>query len=118
MPVITSLMLRNFKKFDSLTLNFEPGRNVLIGDNESGKSSILLALDLVLSDSRHRVDALGVESLLSQNAVAVFQAGEPIYCRNSLQTSFSALAVILILTGARTSPKGMLTVSECTSPPC
>ncbi|MFV9671517.1 ATP-dependent nuclease [Pantoea sp. KXB25] len=76
MPVITSLMLRNFKKFDSLTLNFEPGRNVLIGDNESGKSSILLALDLVLSDSRHRVEALGVESLLSQNAVAVFQAGE------------------------------------------
>lgn len=76
MPVITSLMLRNFKKFDSLTLNFQPGRNVLIGDNESGKSSILLALDLVLSNSRHRVEALGLESLLSQHAVTAFQAGE------------------------------------------
>lgn len=120
MPVITSLMLRNFKKFDSLTLNFEPGRNVLIGDNESGKSSILLALDLVLSDSRHRVEALGVESLLSQNAVAVFQAGER---RADLLPELIADVFLSPggnpdLTGARTSPKGMLTVSECTSPPC
>lgn len=76
MPVITSLILRNFKKFSSLTLNFQPGKNVLIGDNESGKSSILLALDLVLSNSRHRVETMGLESLLSQHAVAAFQAGE------------------------------------------
>lgn len=76
MPVITRLMLRNFKKFESLTLDFQPGRNVLIGDNESGKSSILLALDLVLGNSRHRVETLGPESLLSQHAVAVFLAGE------------------------------------------
>lgn len=76
MPVITRLMLRNFKKFESMTLDFQPGRNVLIGDNESGKSSILLALDLVLGNSRHRVETLGVESLLSQKAVADFQAGE------------------------------------------
>jgi len=31
---------------------------VLIEDNESGKSSILLALDLVLSNSRHRLATL------------------------------------------------------------
>lgn len=76
MPVITHLMLKNFKKFSSLSLSFQPGRNVIIGDNESGKSSILLALDLVLSDSRHRVETLGIESLLSLNAVEAFQAGE------------------------------------------
>lgn len=76
MPVITSLILRNFKKFESLTLDFQPGRNVLVGDNESGKSSILLALDLVLSNSRHRVETMGIDSLLSLKAVADFQAGE------------------------------------------
>lgn len=75
MPVITRLMLKNFRKFDLLTLDFELGKNVLIGDNESGKSSILQALDLVLCDSRHRVEALGIESLLSQRAVEAFQAG-------------------------------------------
>lgn len=76
MPVITRLMLQNFRKFTSLTLNFKPEKNVLVGDNECGKSTILLALDLVLSDSRHRVDALGIESLLSQSAVMRFQEGE------------------------------------------
>lgn len=69
MPLITRLMLQNFKKFPELDLRFTHDRNILVGDNESGKSTILLALDLVLSDSRHRVEALGVESLLSQSAV-------------------------------------------------
>lgn len=57
-------MLRNFRKSHSLQLNFQRGKNVLIGDNESDKSSVLLALDLVLSGSRHRVESLGVESLI------------------------------------------------------
>lgn len=76
MPLITRLMLQNFKKFPELDLRFSNDRNILVGDNESGKSTILLALDLVLSDSRHRVEALGVESLLSQSAVRQFQEGE------------------------------------------
>lgn len=76
MPVITHLMLKNFRNFSSLSLSFQPGRNVIIGDKESGKRSILLALDLVPSDSRHRVETLGIESLLSLNAVEAFQAGE------------------------------------------
>lgn len=76
MPLITRLMLQNFKKFPELDLRFTHDRNILVGDNESGKSTILLALDLVLSDSRHRVEALGVESLLSQSAVRLFQEGE------------------------------------------
>lgn len=58
-PAITHLMLRNFRKFDSLRLNFHSAKNVLIGDNESGKSSVLLALDLVVNGSRHRVEMLG-----------------------------------------------------------
>jgi predicted ATP-dependent endonuclease of OLD family len=44
-------MLRNFRKFYSLQLNFLRGKNVLIGDNESGKSPVLLALDVALSGS-------------------------------------------------------------------
>ena len=49
MPLITRLMLQNFKKFPELDLRFSNDRNILVGDNESGKSTILLALDLVLS---------------------------------------------------------------------
>ncbi len=73
--MITHLMLRNFRKFHSLQLSFQRGKNVLIDDNESGKSSVLLALDLALSGSRHRVESLGEESLISRQAVLAFQAG-------------------------------------------
>ncbi|HAI1254395.1 TPA: AAA family ATPase [Escherichia coli O25b:H4-ST131] len=48
MPLITRLMLQNFKKFPELDLRFSNDRNILVGDNESGKSTILLALDLAL----------------------------------------------------------------------
>lgn len=75
MPAIKKVMLQNFKRFELLTLEFDGGVNVLIGDNETGKSSVLLALDLTLSASRSRVETIGYESLLAQSAVRVFQQG-------------------------------------------
>lgn len=68
-------MLQNFKKFGTLTLEFDSGINVLIGDNETGKSSVLLALDLALSASRSRAETLGFESLIAQSAVQKIQQG-------------------------------------------
>lgn len=76
MPAIKKVTLHNFKKFESLTLDFAPDVNVLIGDNETGKSSVLLALDLALSASRSRVETIGYESLLSQYAVRTFLKGQ------------------------------------------
>lgn len=75
MPTITKIVLRNFKRFEKLDLPLGPGLNVLLGDNEAGKSSVLLAIDLALSASRSRVEALGVESLINATAVDRFMAG-------------------------------------------
>jgi putative ATP-dependent endonuclease of the OLD family len=75
MPTIEKLVLSNFKKFDGLELEFAHDLNLLIGDNEAGKSSILLALELVLSASRSKVETLGIEALLNTDAVKAFQAG-------------------------------------------
>lgn len=75
MPSITKVALRNFKRFEMLDLQLSPGLNVLLGDNEAGKSSILLAIDLALSASRTRIDALGIENLLHVDAVDRFMAG-------------------------------------------
>lgn len=75
MPAIKKVVLENFKSFDALTLQFDPGTNVLIGDNETGKSSVLLALDLTLSASRGRVETIGYEALFNQGAVQKFLAG-------------------------------------------
>lgn len=75
MPAITRLKLQNFKSFSQLTLHFDAGTNVLIGDNETGKSSALLALDSALSASRSRVEAIGYEALFNQAVFRKLLAG-------------------------------------------
>lgn len=45
---INKLVLQNFKKFSQKTIEFSDGFNVVIGENESGKSTIVDALLLIL----------------------------------------------------------------------
>jgi len=45
---INRLVLQNFKKFSDQVIEFGDGFNVVVGENESGKSSIVEALFLVL----------------------------------------------------------------------
>jgi predicted ATP-dependent endonuclease of OLD family len=56
MVIIEKLKLLNFKRFQEWILTFDKDSNTIIGDNESGKSTVLLALDLVLSGSRTKID--------------------------------------------------------------
>ena len=76
MPSITRIVLSNFKRLDGLELKLSSDLNILLGDNEAGKSSVLLAIDLVLSASQSKADGLGVESLLPVHAVKSFMAGK------------------------------------------
>ena len=46
----TTVDLQNFKRFASLHLEFKPGINILLGGNGVGKTSILEALSIALSD--------------------------------------------------------------------
>lgn len=61
-PHVRKVILFNFKEFERLDLAFEPDLNVLVGDNEAGKSTLLQAMDLAKSGSRSKVDVLGFES--------------------------------------------------------
>ncbi len=76
MQYIKKIKLINFKRFKDLEVNFNPGINTLIGDNESGKSSILQAIGLVASGSRNKVDTIGIESLLNKSSVDKFLESE------------------------------------------
>ncbi|MEM9596018.1 MAG: AAA family ATPase [Acidobacteriota bacterium] len=76
MKTLEKIKLQNFKRFASFETALDPGMTILIGDNESGKSSILLAIDLTLSGSRGRIETLGLESLFNTVAVDAFLNGE------------------------------------------
>lgn len=74
---VKKLVLKNFKRFKTLELDFDPELNILVGGNEAGKSSVLQALDIVLSASRSKVEALGLETLFNVDCIAEFLAKTP-----------------------------------------
>jgi putative ATP-dependent endonuclease of OLD family len=74
MRKIKKIILKNFKKFKNLEIDFNDHYNILIGDNEAGKSSILTAIDLVLSGSRSKIENLGLENLFNINVIQDFLA--------------------------------------------
>jgi putative ATP-dependent endonuclease of OLD family len=44
---VSKLRLRNFRLFEDLEVAFEPGLNLLVGENNIGKTHIMDALHLV-----------------------------------------------------------------------
>lgn len=72
MKVINRIKLCNFKRFQNFSVEFDDSLNLLIGDNESGKSSILSAIDIVISGSRSKVETIGLESLFNSEAIQCF----------------------------------------------
>ncbi|HTN20460.1 MAG TPA: AAA family ATPase [Pelobium sp.] len=81
MKCITKIKLKNFKRFDTFSCPFDPDLNLLIGDNEAGKSSILTAIDIVFSGSRSKVDTLGLDCLFNQEVIDEFLASDKAYVK-------------------------------------
>lgn len=48
---LSRLFISGFRSIHELDLKFEPGKNVIIGRNNSGKSNIVRALDVVLGET-------------------------------------------------------------------
>ncbi|TCW33229.1 putative ATP-dependent endonuclease of OLD family [Thermohydrogenium kirishiense] len=45
------LIIRNFRSIKSVDIKFEPGKNIIIGRNNCGKSNIIKAIDILLGES-------------------------------------------------------------------
>ncbi len=73
---IKKIHLINFKRFRNFSLQPNEGINILIGDNEAGKSSILEAIDIVSGGNTNRIEKNGIERLLNIDAVKEFLAGD------------------------------------------
>lgn len=72
MKLIKKIKLHNFKRFQDFSVEFDDKLNLLIGDNEAGKSSILSAIDIVLSGSRSKIETIGLDSLFSLKTIQDF----------------------------------------------
>ena len=52
--IIKSLELENFRNYDSLSMSFDSGTNILYGDNAQGKTNILEAIYLSSTTKSHK----------------------------------------------------------------
>ena len=52
--IIKSIELADYRNFDSLTMQFDKGTNILYGDNAQGKTNILEAIFLAATTKSHR----------------------------------------------------------------
>lgn len=77
--LITKIKLYNFRRFREYVIEPNEKCNILIGDNESGKSTILEAIDLVSSGNMRRLEAIGLDNLMNIEAVTEFVNGSRCY---------------------------------------
>ncbi|MGL4949825.1 MAG: AAA family ATPase, partial [Anaeroplasmataceae bacterium] len=73
---IKKIKLFNFRKFENFTIEFNDRINIFVGDNEVGKSSILEAIDTVISGNLKKIEKIGIENLLNINSVQKFLNGD------------------------------------------
>lgn len=72
---IKKIKLQNYKRFTSF--EFEPNTRItiIVGDNEAGKSTILEAIDLVISANVKKVESIGYDRIINTDAIDKFQKG-------------------------------------------
>lgn len=74
MNYIKSLYIEGFKKFTALDVQFNEHMNILVGENEAGKSTILDAIKTVLNQQYRNVDKSVLRDLFNTQEVEAFQA--------------------------------------------
>lgn len=69
---INKITLHNFRRFTNYEIEFNQEKNIIVGDNEAGKSSIISAIDLVASGSDSKVRAIGIDNIFNYEATKRF----------------------------------------------
>ena len=83
---IKRIRIEGFKKFKSFDLEFDPCMNILIGENESGKSTILDAIKLVLCQEYRTADKAYLFDLFNHDLIS----------KHKKEKSYGSLPVIKI----------------------
>lgn len=72
MDCIKSLHIEGFKKFAELDIMFNEHMNILVGENEAGKSTILEAIKIVLNQQYRNADKSILKDLFNTHMIADF----------------------------------------------
>jgi len=88
--IIKSLMLKNFRAYKNIKINFDNNMNVIIGQNDIGKSTILEALDIFFGQDVIKIDItdwnkdkegneiiIGIEFLIDENLQIIIDSTNP-----------------------------------------
>lgn len=73
MSYIEKLIIKGFKKFKEFEIVFNEEMNVLVGENEAGKSTILEAIDLVLNQKMYGLIDGNNEQMFNLDKLTKFQ---------------------------------------------
>lgn len=74
--IISKIKLMNFKRFRNYTVIPNERMNILVGDNEVGKSTVLEAINMVSSGNIKRIESMGIDRLFNIEAVHYFNIGK------------------------------------------
>lgn len=77
--IVERIKIKNYKRFQEFELSFNEKINLIVGDNESGKSTILSAIDLICSASENKIKSIGLDKLFNVDTINEFLAGEKDY---------------------------------------
>lgn len=72
MGYIKHLTIMGLKKFKRLDIDFNENMNILVGENEAGKSTILEAINIVLNQQYKNADKSVIKELLNKENEAQF----------------------------------------------
>ncbi|WP_193210087.1 ATP-dependent nuclease, partial [Aliarcobacter butzleri] len=88
--ILKSLILKNFRAYKDIKVNFDENMNVIIGQNDVGKSTILEALDIFFGQEVIKIDitdfnkdkegdkiVIGVEFEVDDNLKVVIDTTNP-----------------------------------------
>lgn len=73
MKYIEKMHIEGFKKFGKLDIAFNPHMNIIVGENEAGKSTILEAIKIVLNQMYKNADKSILKELFNINMVENFK---------------------------------------------
>ena len=74
MGYIKSLYISGLKKFNEITVQFNEHMNIIVGENEAGKSTILEAIKIVLNQMYKNTDKSILKDLFNKTQMDTFKA--------------------------------------------